>query len=169
MSLGPSVVSQSNASSTWVEHRDEALRIITDELYERAQARTRVAANSDKRLKSGGRAKYLLSGLLVCNVCKAHYVIADARSYACSGHWNGGACSNHIRVRRDAIEWVILGADRPFNAGMVRSTLHDDVDFIAVLFTESDEAPRADSHRLRHLSSNCGTRLSIRSSISPAR
>ena len=96
----------------WVEHRDEALRIIPDELYERAQARTRVAANSDKRLKSGGRAKYLLSGLLVCNVCKAHYVIADARSYACSGHWNGGACSNHIRVRRDAIERIILGGVR---------------------------------------------------------
>ena len=72
----------------------------------------RVASNSDKRLKSGGRAKYLLSGLLICNVCKAHYVIADARSYACSGHWNGGACSNHIRVRRDAIEHVILGGVR---------------------------------------------------------
>ncbi|MEP7243591.1 MAG: zinc ribbon domain-containing protein [Gammaproteobacteria bacterium] len=88
------------------------MRIIPDELYEQAQARTRVAANNDKRLKSGGKAKYLLSGLLVCNVCKAHYVIADARSYACSGHWSGGACSNHIRVRRDSIERVILGGVR---------------------------------------------------------
>jgi site-specific DNA recombinase len=42
----------------------------------------------------------------------AHYVIADARSYACSGHWNGGACSNHIRVRRDAIERILLGPIR---------------------------------------------------------
>jgi len=96
----------------WVEHQDESLRIIPDTLFEQAQARTRVAANSDKRLKSGGKAKYLLSGLLICNVCKAHYVIADARSYACSGHWNGGACSNHVRVRRDAIERVILGGVR---------------------------------------------------------
>ncbi len=88
----------------WVEHQDESLRIISDVLFEQAQARTRVATNSDKRLKSGGRSKYLLSGLLICSVCTAHYVIADARSYACSGHWNGGACSNHIRVRRDAIE-----------------------------------------------------------------
>jgi hypothetical protein len=45
-------------------------------------------------------------------LCKAHYVIADARSYTCSGHWNGGACSNHIRVRRDAIERIILGGVR---------------------------------------------------------
>jgi AraC-like DNA-binding protein len=37
------------------------------------------------------------------------------------------------------------------------------------LFTEPDECPRADSHRLRPRSSNCGTRLSTRSSISPAR
>ncbi len=93
----------------WVEYQDEALRIIPNQLYERAQDRTRASSNSDKRLKSGGRAKYLLSGLLVCNVCKAHYVIADARSYACSGHWNGGACSNQIRVRRDSIERTILG------------------------------------------------------------
>jgi site-specific DNA recombinase len=93
----------------WVENREESLRIISDELFERAQSRTRASADSDKRLKSGGRARYLLSGLLVCKVCKAHYVIADARSYACSGHWSGGACSNDIRVRRDAIERVILG------------------------------------------------------------
>jgi chromosome segregation ATPase len=33
-------------------------------------------------------------------------------SDACSGHWNGGACSNHIRVRRDAIERIILGGVR---------------------------------------------------------
>jgi Recombinase zinc beta ribbon domain len=30
------------------------------------------------------------------------------RSYACSGH-KGGACDNHIRVRRDALEAAILG------------------------------------------------------------
>ncbi len=96
-------------TADWVENREESLRIIPDEVFERAQARTRASADSDKRLKSGGKARYLLSGLLVCNVCKAHYVIADARSYACSGHWRGGACSNDIRVRRDAIERVILG------------------------------------------------------------
>ncbi len=96
----------------WVEHQDESLRIISDDLFQRAQDRTRAAANTDKRLKSGGRAKYLLSGLLVCNVCKSHYVIADARSYACSAHWNGGACSNHIRVRQDSIERTILGGVR---------------------------------------------------------
>jgi hypothetical protein len=32
----------------------------------------------------------------------------DARSYACSGH-KGGACDNHIRVRRDRLESAIFG------------------------------------------------------------
>ncbi|HWM69949.1 MAG TPA: recombinase family protein [Steroidobacteraceae bacterium] len=103
---------RSRPKAEWVEHRDESLRVIAEDIYEQAQARTRVASNSDKRLKSGGRAKYLLSGLLICDVCKAHYVIADARSYACSGHWSGRACSNAIRVRRDAIERIILGGVR---------------------------------------------------------
>jgi DNA invertase Pin-like site-specific DNA recombinase len=56
----------------WVESQEESLRIIADAVFEQTQARTRVTANSDKRLKSGGKAKYLLSGLLVCNVCKTH-------------------------------------------------------------------------------------------------
>jgi site-specific DNA recombinase len=92
----------------WVEHCDESVRIISDELFQRAQERNRIRSNSDTRMKSGGRPKYLLSGLLHCGICNAHYILHDARSYACSGH-KGGACDNHIRVRRDALESAILG------------------------------------------------------------
>lgn len=59
-------------------------------------------------MKSGGKPKYLLSGLLHCGICNAHYILHDARSYACAGH-RGGACDNHIRVRRDALEAAIIG------------------------------------------------------------
>jgi hypothetical protein len=62
---------RSRPKTEWVENCEESLRIISDGLYGQAQARTRLAANSDKRFKSGGKAKYLSSGLLVCNVCKA--------------------------------------------------------------------------------------------------
>lgn len=55
-----------------------------------------------------GPARYLLSGLLHCGTCNAHYILHDARSYACSRH-KGGACDNHIRVRRDRLETAILG------------------------------------------------------------
>jgi site-specific DNA recombinase len=92
----------------WIEHCDEALRMVSDELFQRAQQRNRIRAKSDIRMKSGGRPKYLLSGLLHCGTCDAHYILHDARSYACSGH-KGGACDNHIRVRRDRLESAILG------------------------------------------------------------
>jgi hypothetical protein len=85
-----------------------SVRIISDELFQRAQERNWIRSNSDTRMKSGGRPKYLLSGLLHCGICNAHYILHDARSYACSGH-KGGACDNHIRVRRDALESAILG------------------------------------------------------------
>ena len=106
------VTRRARPKSEWITHQDEDVRIISDELFQRAQARTRRSANKDERLKCGGKAKYLLSGVLVCKVCGANYVIADARSYVCSGHWNGGACSNRIRVRRDSIERTLLGPIR---------------------------------------------------------
>ena len=96
--------------SEWHEFRDESLRIIPEEMYQRAQQRTRDRSNPDKRLKSGYKRRYLLSGLLICDRCGSHYIIADARSYACSSYLNGGqgACSNGVRVRRDAVEAAIL-------------------------------------------------------------
>jgi hypothetical protein len=94
--------------SDWISHVDESLRTVSDELWDRAQRRTRPAQN-DVRLKAGGKPKYLLSGLLRCDVCDAHYTITDATSYGCSSHHDGNACSNSIRVRRDRVEAVLLG------------------------------------------------------------
>ncbi|MCH8099757.1 MAG: recombinase family protein [Proteobacteria bacterium] len=93
--------------SEWIVHQDEGLRIISDALFEKAQQRTRETSNDHVKLKSGGRPKYLLSGLLRCGECGAHYVLGGAASYVCSGYL-GGDCSNSIRVRRDRVEQVIL-------------------------------------------------------------
>src|SRR5260370_30803723 len=81
-------------------------------MFDGAQARTRPLSANDVRLKAGGRAKYLLSGLLKCEVCGAHYVIADKYSYACSSFLNGGACTNEVRVNRVSIEGTILNPVR---------------------------------------------------------
>ncbi len=97
--------------SEWITHVNEALRIVADELWGRAQKRID-PAKDDVRLKAGGRAKYLLSGILRCDVCGAHYTITDARSYGCHSHHDGGACSNSIRVRRDRVEEELLGPVR---------------------------------------------------------
>jgi site-specific DNA recombinase len=94
--------------SEWKVHRDESLRLVSDALFESAQARTRASTKGDARLKSGGRVKYLLSGLLVCETCGAKYVMGDKAFYCCGGHWSGRVCSNTTRVRRDALEARIL-------------------------------------------------------------
>jgi site-specific DNA recombinase len=97
--------------SEWISHVDESLRIISDDLWDRAQRRTR-PANNDKRLRAGGKPKYLLSGLLRCGVCDAHYTITNAVSYGCSSYHDGHACSNAIQVRRDRVEEILLGPIR---------------------------------------------------------
>lgn len=81
---------------------------MSDAQFESAQTRTRVCAKGDTRLKSGGRLKYLLSALLVCEACGAKYVMGDKAFYCCASHWSGRACSNAIRVRRDALEARLL-------------------------------------------------------------
>jgi hypothetical protein len=81
---------------------------VSDAQFESAQTRTRVCAKGDTRLKSGGRLKYLLSALLVCEACGAKYVMGDKAFYCCASHWSGRACSNAIRVRRDALEARLL-------------------------------------------------------------
>lgn len=95
----------------WITHPDESQRIVSDDLWAAVQQRLKPMAD-DARLKTGGKARFLLSGLLRCDVCGAHYVMGDAYKYACSSYVNGAACSNGIRVRRDHAEQVLLAPIR---------------------------------------------------------
>jgi DNA invertase Pin-like site-specific DNA recombinase len=98
--------------SEWVVNQIEALRIVSDDLFRRVRERERKLVNGDARLKAGGKPKHVLSGLLVCSVCGAHYILGDAFKYGCSSFLNGRACNNRERVRRDHLEDVILGPIR---------------------------------------------------------
>lgn len=93
----------------WVVQKDESLRIVSDVTWQAAQRRTRSAADGDARLKAGGKARFLLSGLLVCAKCGSHYVMGDGRNYCCSSFAYGKACDNGIRVKRTHLEDVLLG------------------------------------------------------------
>ena len=92
--------------SEWIVHQDEALRIVDDNLWWRVQQRFRPDTEG-RYSRSGGKAKFLLSGLLVCDKCESHYVMANATEYGCAGS-RDGACTNHIRVRRKHAEDVLL-------------------------------------------------------------
>lgn len=95
-------------ASEWISHRDESQRIVSDALWAAVQRRMRPMPD-DRRFKAGGKAKFLLSGLLRCDVCKAHYIISNAREYECGSHRDGAACQNGIRTRRDHAQDVLLG------------------------------------------------------------
>ena len=94
--------------SEWITHSDESLRIVSDELFARAHRRIHPAGDR-KQVQSGGKAKYVLSGLLRCSVCGACYVGVNAVDYGCSSHHDGGACSNQVRVTRKHVQDVLLG------------------------------------------------------------
>jgi site-specific DNA recombinase len=92
--------------SEWLTYRDESLRIVSDELWERCVRRR--TPNSTLRLRCGGRPKFLLSGILRCGVCGASYVMKNRRSYGCGGYVEGRSCANGVDIRRDWAEDALL-------------------------------------------------------------
>ena len=47
-----------------------------------------------------------------CGQCGSNYVIAGTKHYTCASYVNGKACSNSVRVRRDAVEVALLSGIR---------------------------------------------------------
>ena len=110
-------LSRRRPKSEWITKLDESIRIIPDELFARAQHRARALKDSDPRLKSGGKPKHLLSGLLRCESCGSNFILANANSYACSSFINGRSCDNGTLVRRDELEAVIV---HPLRDGLLK-------------------------------------------------
>ncbi len=90
----------------WVDVPD--LRIVPNELWERAQVRREQRAWMPGA-HVGARRKYLLSGLLRCGECSGNYVVQFHRAgethYGCAVHHDRGpeVCGNRTLVRRDRI------------------------------------------------------------------
>lgn len=86
------------------------LAIVKPAIWKLVQLRLSVnhGKPKDKRLQSGGRAVFMLSGILKCGECGAHFVMDSKTHYRCGSVIDGKACKNTIRVRRDVAESVIL-------------------------------------------------------------
>lgn len=109
-----------NPRAQWIIRTDEALRIVSDDQWQRAKRRqqeqgarigARVRAGlSRASAKSTGRPpKHLLSGILKCGACGANLVVSNG-GYVCASYVNGGvsACSSNVRVPRVAAEAALL-------------------------------------------------------------
>jgi len=107
----------------WVTSQIDALRIIDEDLSERAHGQ-RLAISAHARAwnarrgsvgaGTGRRPTYLLSGLLVCGQCGSLMVKHSRHNYACSPRRHGGhtarTCTNHLTVNRMLAESLLLKA-----------------------------------------------------------
>lgn len=99
-----------------VERTDERLRIVPDELWHRVEARQKLRFRDlGVRVRTGlrkrrNKTKYLLSGWLRCDACRAAFALSNGTRYQCASHHDGGndACSVSLSVPREQIERVFM-------------------------------------------------------------
>jgi site-specific DNA recombinase len=114
-------VRRSRPQSEWRTVPHPELQIVSDDLWQRVKERqenllvTYGGAKHKGLQPRSATSPYLLSGILKCGVCGANLVIVTGYSsygnypkYGCSQHFNRGACSNSVMVRRDWVEERLL-------------------------------------------------------------
>ncbi|MGH9641075.1 MAG: zinc ribbon domain-containing protein [Terriglobales bacterium] len=69
----------------------------------------RETSETGKPKHSGGKSRYVFSGLLVCGECGSNFVLSNRLSYACAGRTGGIPCKNTITLPRDVVQDKILG------------------------------------------------------------
>ncbi len=110
-------------TSEWITKEMPELRIVSDELWERAHQKRVAVSQSAQALHTakgcrgagtGRRPKHLFSSLLVCGQCGSNMVIHGATGYACSLWRTGGpakhTCTNSLAVQRTVVESRLLKA-----------------------------------------------------------
>ena len=90
----------------WESRMIEALRIIDDETWEAVQCRLKSRQHLFSRRRSA--TTHLLSGLLICDRCGGRLSIAAKDYYGCRNHIESGTCSNDLRIRREAVEELVI-------------------------------------------------------------
>ena len=103
-----------NPKDEWVVTNVPELRIVDDELWNRAQSRQRtfrIDPHEDAKgatLNQRHRSRYLLSGLIKCGLCGANYIMISRDRYGCSTRRTKATCSNDHVLERDALERLVL-------------------------------------------------------------
>ncbi len=108
-----------SAQGIATERTQERLRNVPQHIWDAVKARQqrhRVGVGAlirgGLRKKGGGAGrppKYALSGLLLsCGVCGAAFTLQNRTSYCCATFWNGGKCSNTLKLSKALAEGVLL-------------------------------------------------------------
>ena len=95
--------------SEWKEYQDEPLRIVSDELFERVQRRSRDTSNPDRRLKRGWQNEVPVERLTqMRQMWRQLRFDGQGPTTSVPGSWAAPATTG-ISVRRDQVEEKILG------------------------------------------------------------
>src|SRR5262249_9002241 len=84
----------------------EDLRIVDDGTWEAVQRRLQTRRHLFSRQRTASR--HLLSGLLLCDQCGGRLSIVAKDYYACRNHAESSTCSNDLRIRREALEQLVI-------------------------------------------------------------
>ena len=121
----------------WVEVDIPELRIVPQDLWERAQKRVVVAAMTNGAESKRGIGKYLLSGFLRCGVCGGSYIKTN-QGYRCGNHRNRGpeVCTNRRGVTVEKLDRSVIAAIRtklytPENLGKIIEYVRDELMVLA--------------------------------------
>ena len=90
----------------WESRAVEALRIIDDKTWEAVQRRLKTRQHLFSRQRSA--TTHLLSGLLICDRCGGRLSIVAKDYYGCRNQIESGTCLNDLRIRREAVEELVI-------------------------------------------------------------
>ncbi|MFN3807495.1 recombinase family protein [Asticcacaulis sp.] len=109
-------VSRANPETAWIKTDVPDLKIVDDELWQRARARQAEIAKAFEPVTAGirdararmlntlRRPAFLLSGLLKCGCCGGKYGVVVKDRYGCLNRYRRGNCDNGRTVTRGIIE-----------------------------------------------------------------
>ncbi len=126
--------------SEWIRQHDDAWRIVTEDLWQKAHEQFKHRRQAYKRNRQGRlltngktgavRGKHLLAGFLECAECGGNFygINHHGRRYGCSWRRDRGnvVCSNDMSVPRGEIEERVVGAlqDRVLTPENVSYAVH---------------------------------------------
>lgn len=138
-----------------IHQQVEALRIVSDETWNNAQAR--LAANSCRVPNHARHADYLLSRKVRCGLCGQSYSVMGV-GMGCMSRRVGAACENRRRVKRQDLERAVLSGlkERLLQPHILNLYLDEYRAEWARLAAESEERAKVTAARLHDVKVRLG-------------
>ena len=110
-------VARPNPEEDWIVQDVPDLRIVEDDLWEKAKLRQKDNSERYARAEGNGltetrRHRHLFSGLIKCAECGGGYSMVYRDMFGCSTVKNKGTCTNSTRISRKELESRVLHALR---------------------------------------------------------